>query len=64
VPFIAESHRTIIDSLVGRQEPEDLCVKDNDISLDSGNIMANEPCNFLIIDNTIDNTCVDNVTSI
>jgi hypothetical protein len=32
-------NRTIIDSLVGGQEPEDLCVNDNDISL--------VPCKFL-----------------
>jgi hypothetical protein len=61
VPFISEFYRTVIDSLVGRQDP-DLCVKENDIPLDSCNIIA-EHCNFLNFDNTIDNTCLDNVIS-
>jgi ABC-type antimicrobial peptide transport system permease subunit len=56
VPFFAEFHRTIIDSLVGGQEPEDLCVIDNNISLDSCQIIASEHCNFLNFYNTIDNT--------
>jgi hypothetical protein len=52
----------VIDSLVGEQGPEDLCVENNDIALDYCNIIA-EHCNFLNFDNIIDNTCLDNVIS-
>jgi hypothetical protein len=57
VPFISEFHRTIIDSLVGGQEPEDLCINDNDTSLDSckllhDNCFSSEYCTSVTINNT------------
>jgi hypothetical protein len=61
VPFIDNYYRAVIDGLVAREVPGDLCELNNDFNLNSYNIIAH--CSNFKTVSIVDNACFDIVTT-